>query len=66
MILPVGSTPVDFAYAVHTQIGDAAVGCEINGNESALQSVLRNGDVVKIYNSKKAVILCVYLDSRGI
>ena len=51
--LPKGATPIDFAYAVHTQIGDSAVGCEINGNESALQSVLRNGDVVKIITSKK-------------
>ena len=52
--LPKNATPIDFAYAVHTQIGDAAVGCEINGNESALQSILRNGDVVKITTSKKA------------
>ena len=47
------ATPIDFAYAVHTQIGDAAIGCEINGKESALQSILRNGDVVKIITSKK-------------
>ncbi len=52
--LPKNATPIDFAYAVHTQIGDAAVGCEINGNESALQSILRNGDVVRIITSKKA------------
>ena len=52
--LPKNATPIDFGYAVHTQIGDAAVGCEINGNESALQSILRNGDVVKIITSKKA------------
>ena len=51
--LPKDATPIDFAYAVHTQIGDAAIGCEINGKESALQSVLRNGDVVKIITSKK-------------
>ncbi len=52
--LPKNATPIDFAYAVHTQIGDAAIGCEINGKESALQSILRNGDVVKIITSKKA------------
>ena len=52
--LPKNATPIDFAYAVHTQIGDAAISCEINGNESALQSILRNGDVVKIITSKKA------------
>ena len=39
---------------VHTKIGDAAVGCEINGKESPLQSTLVNGDVVKITTSKKA------------
>ena len=52
--LPKNATPIDFAYAVHTQIGDAAIGCEINGKDSALQSILRNGDVVKIITSKKA------------
>ena len=51
--LPKGATPIDFAYAVHTQIGDTAIGCEINGKESPLQSILSNGDVVKILTSKK-------------
>jgi guanosine-3',5'-bis(diphosphate) 3'-pyrophosphohydrolase len=51
--LPKNATPIDFAYAVHTQIGDAAIGCEINGKESALQSELRNGDVIKIITSNK-------------
>jgi RelA/SpoT family (p)ppGpp synthetase len=52
--LPKDATPIDFAYAVHTKIGDAAIRCEINGKESPLQSILRNGDVVKIMTSKKA------------
>ncbi len=52
--LPKHATPIDFSYAVHTKIGDAAIGCEINGKESALQSSLVNGDVVKIITSKKA------------
>ncbi len=52
--LPKHATPIDFSYAVHTKIGDAAIGCEINGKESALQSTLVNGDVVKIITSKKA------------
>ena len=52
--LPKEATPIDFAYAVHTKIGDVAIGCEINGKESALQSILVNGDVVKIKTSKKA------------
>jgi (p)ppGpp synthase/HD superfamily hydrolase len=51
--LPRGGTPVDFAYAVHTKVGDAAIACEINGNPSALQTSLRNGDMVKIITSKK-------------
>jgi (p)ppGpp synthase/HD superfamily hydrolase len=52
--LPKDATPIDFAYAVHTKIGDVAIGCKINGKESALQSILINGDVVKILTSKKA------------
>ena len=51
--LPKNATPIDFAYAVHTKIGDTAVGCEINGNKSELQSLLRNGDRVNIITSKK-------------
>ena len=50
--LPKDATPIDFAYAVHTKIGDNAISCEINGNNSELQSILRNGDVVKINTSK--------------
>ena len=50
--LPKDATPIDFAYAVHTQIGDTAIACEINGKESPLQSTLANGDVVKIIASK--------------
>ena len=51
--LPRGATPVDFAYAVHTKVGDTAISCEINGNPSALQTALRNGDMVKVITSKK-------------
>ncbi len=50
--LPKDATPIDFAYAVHTKIGDTAIGCEINGNKRELQSILRNGDRVKIITSK--------------
>tara|TARA_B110001452_G_scaffold263519_1_gene265076 strand:- start:714 stop:2459 length:1746 start_codon:yes stop_codon:yes gene_type:complete len=50
--LPKDATPIDFAYAVHTKIGNSAIGCEINGNKSDLQSILRNGDRVKIITSK--------------
>ena len=51
--LPKDATPIDFAYAVHTKIGDTAIGCKINGRDSQLQSVLKNGDIVKIITSKK-------------
>ncbi len=52
--LPKNATPIDFAYAVHTNIGNAAIGCYINGRESTLQAILKNGDMVNIANSKKA------------
>ena len=50
--LPKDATAIDFAYAVHTKIGDTAIGCEINGNKSELQTILRNGDRVNITTSK--------------
>jgi len=51
--LPKDATPIDFAYAVHTKIGNAAIGCKINGRGTQLQSVLKNGDIVEIVTSKK-------------
>ena len=50
--LPKDATPIDFAYAVHTNIGNTAIGCRINGRDSALQSILYNGDTIDIINSK--------------
>ncbi len=52
--LPSGATPVDFAYAVHTKIGDQLNSCEINGRGSPLQSILKNGDLVNIKSSKNS------------
>ncbi|WP_051332242.1 RelA/SpoT family protein [Cucumibacter marinus] len=46
--LPRGATPIDFAYAVHTDIGDSTVGCKINGAILPLITTLRNGDEVEI------------------
>jgi guanosine-3',5'-bis(diphosphate) 3'-pyrophosphohydrolase len=46
--LPRGATPIDFAYAVHTDIGDTCVGCKINGRAMPLMTVLENGDEVEI------------------
>ena len=49
--LPRNGTPIDFAYAVHTKVGDTAIGCEINGKEMPVQTILKNGDMVKILTS---------------
>ncbi len=46
--LPIGATPLDFAYAVHTKIGDTCIGALINGREKPLRTRLKNGDVVKV------------------
>mgnify|MGYP001156782064 CR=1 FL=1 len=51
--LPLGATPIDFAYAVHTKLGDSIISCEINGRGSPIQTVLKNGDMVKIISSKE-------------
>ena len=50
--LPKGATPIDFAYAVHTKIGDGLNSCQINGRGTPIQSVLKNGDMVNIIGSK--------------
>lgn len=52
MGLPIGSTPVDFAYAVHTEIGHHCVGAKVNGKLVPLESTLSNGDVIEIFTSK--------------
>jgi len=52
--LPMNATPIDFAYAVHTKIGDSAIGCSVNGTEKTLQTILKNGDMIKIATSKNA------------
>lgn len=52
MALPKGSTPIDFAYAVHTQVGDRCVGARINGKLAPLDSKLSNGDSVEIITNK--------------
>jgi len=50
--LPIDSTPVDFAYSVHTEVGHRCVGARVNGKLVPLESVLKNGDVVEIFTSK--------------
>ncbi len=50
--LPAGSTPVDFAYAVHTEVGHHCIGARVNGRLVPLESRLDNGDVVEVLTSK--------------
>ena len=50
--LPTGSTPVDFAYAVHTEVGHRCIGARVNGRLVALERKLENGDQVEIFTSK--------------
>jgi len=50
--LPHGATPIDFAYAVHTDVGNTCVGCKVNGLHAPLLSSLANGDEVEIIRSK--------------
>ncbi|MGY1804009.1 RelA/SpoT family protein [Blastococcus sp. SYSU D00922] len=50
--LPGDSTPVDFAYAVHTEVGHRTIGARVNGSLVSLDSKLSNGDVVEVFTSK--------------
>ena len=50
--LPVNSTPVDFAYAVHSKVGNTCVGAKINGEIKPLRTILKNGDQVEVLTSK--------------
>jgi GTP pyrophosphokinase/guanosine-3',5'-bis(diphosphate) 3'-pyrophosphohydrolase len=52
--LPQGAMPIDFAYAVHSALGDRCIGAKINGEERPLRTVLRNGDVVEIITAERA------------
>ncbi len=54
MELPVGSTPVDFAYKVHSEVGDSMVGAMVNDNIVTLDYVLHTGDIIKVNTSKSS------------
>jgi len=61
--LPRGAVALDFAYAVHTEIGDSAEGCLINKEKASLLSELHNGDIVKITTASKKVNRCSWIDA---
>jgi guanosine-3',5'-bis(diphosphate) 3'-pyrophosphohydrolase len=54
--LPTGAMPLDFAYALHTDIGDTTIGVKINGELKPLRTVLQNGDVVEVIRGSKPVV----------
>ncbi|MDX9966312.1 bifunctional (p)ppGpp synthetase/guanosine-3',5'-bis(diphosphate) 3'-pyrophosphohydrolase [Sulfuricurvum sp. IAE1] len=61
--LPRGAVALDFAYAVHTEVGDTAEGCYINKEKASLLTELHNGDIVKITTAPKKILRCSWLDA---
>jgi GTP diphosphokinase / guanosine-3',5'-bis(diphosphate) 3'-diphosphatase len=61
--LPRGAVALDFAYAIHTEVGDSAEGCLINKEKASLLSELHNGDIVKIITSSKKINRCSWIDT---
>lgn len=57
IILPAGAMPLDFAYAVHSAVGDTAIGVRINGEEKAMRRPLKNGDVVDVIRGRTPAAL---------
>ena len=61
--LPLGATALDFAYAVHTDIGNKAKEVYINKQKSSLLTTLKNGDIIRIITDKKEIPRCSWIDA---
>ncbi|WP_345985046.1 RelA/SpoT family protein [Sulfurimonas sp. HSL-1656] len=61
--LPRGATALDFAYAVHTEIGDRAESCLVNKESKSLLAELHNGDIVRIMTSEEKQLRCSWMDA---
>ncbi len=61
--LPRGAVALDFAYAVHTEVGNSALGCQINKEKVSLLTELQNGDIVNIMTGQEMVTRCSWLDA---
>jgi len=61
--LPRGATALDFAYAVHTEIGDCAESCLVNKERKSLLSELHNGDIIRIVTTEQSVLRCSWIDA---
>lgn len=54
VVLPKGSTPVDFAFRIHTEVGNTCTGAKVNGRIVPLNHILKNGDIIEILTNKKS------------
>ena len=61
--LPRGAVALDFAYAIHSQVGNRATGCLINKSKSSLLTELKNGDLVRIETDEEEITRCSWIDS---
>ena len=61
--LPRGAVALDFAYEVHSEVGNSAIGCLINKTKASLLTELKNGDLVHVYTAEEPITRCSWIDS---